>query len=406
MQRSLVLNSTNNFKTAFKPSLASSINLVFNAGTRFEDTQGVANVLKNFAFRDTKNRSSLRQVREAEAAGGVLYSSLTRDNLTLSADFIPGHEDLFISLLADVVKSTKFAPHEYKEVVKPAIDSEVNAAQRNPLIQAIDAAHTIAFRRGLGNSLFSASEQPVDLQDVKKFASKVYSADNVAFLTTGQSDFSSNLSSYFNDLTATGQVSSQPSKYFGGEQRYSLSHDGHSHPSAFIAWGSTSPSPAHNVLAELLGGQSNIKWSRGLSPLSAIEEGNVNALNFDYSDANLFGFTVESSTDLNVKTASQKAVAALKAVAQNGVESAQLQSAIAKSKFNYTLYADSAQGWKQLNGEGLINNNLKSLDQVLGEFDGVSTTSIQQAAAHLLDNKVTLVTVGGRDAPYADELHL
>lgn len=51
MQRSLVLNSTNNFKTAFKPSLASSINLVFNAGTRFEDTQGVANVLKNFAFR-------------------------------------------------------------------------------------------------------------------------------------------------------------------------------------------------------------------------------------------------------------------------------------------------------------------------------------------------------------------
>lgn len=232
----------------------------------------------------------------------------------------------------------------------------------------------------MGNSLFSASEQPVDLQDVKKFASKVYSADNVAFLTTGQSDFSSNLSSYFNDLTATGQVSSQPSKYFGGEQRYSLSHDGHSHPSAFIAWGSTSPSPAHNVLAELLGGQSNIKWSRGLSPLSAIEEGNVNALNFDYSDANLFGFTVESSTDLNVKTASQKAVAALKAVAQNGVESAQLQSAIAKSKFNYTLYADSAQGWKQLNGEGLINNNLKSLDQVLGEFDGVSTTSIQQVS--------------------------
>ena len=49
MQRSLALNS--NLKSAFKPSLASSVNVVFNAGTRFEDTQGVANVLKNFAFR-------------------------------------------------------------------------------------------------------------------------------------------------------------------------------------------------------------------------------------------------------------------------------------------------------------------------------------------------------------------
>lgn len=293
---------------------------------------------------------------------------------------MPGHEDLFLSLLADVVKSTKYSAHEYKEAVKPAIEAEVNSLQRNPLIQAIDAAHTIAFRRGLGNSLFSASESPVDLQDVKKFASKVYSADNIAFLTTGQSDLSSSLSSYFSQLSATGQVKSDASQYFGGEQRYNLSHDGHAQPSAFIAWGSTSPSAAHTVLAELLGGQSNIKWSRGLSPLSAIEEANVNALNFAYSDANLFGFTVESSTDVNVKKASQKAVSALKAVAQNGVESAQLKSAIAKSKFNYTLYADSAQGWKELNGSGLINNNLKSLEQVLGEYDGVSTASIQQVS--------------------------
>ncbi|TIA90547.1 hypothetical protein E3P99_01534 [Wallemia hederae] len=405
MQRSLARNS--NLKSAFKPSLASSVNVVFNAGTRFEDSQGVANVLKNFAFRDTENRSSLRQVREAEAAGGVLYSTLTRDNLTLSADFLPGHEDLFISLLADVVKSTKFNAHEYKESVKPAIEAEVNAAQHNPLIQAIDTAHTIAFRRGLGNSLFSASENPVDLQDVKKFASKVYSADNVAFLSTGQSDVSSTLSSYFSGLTTTGQVSSDKSHYFGGEQRFNLAHDGHANPTAFIAWGTTQPSAAHSVLAEFLGGQSsNIKWSRGTSPLSAIDEGDVKALNFEYSDANLFGFTVESNTDQNVKSASQKAVAALKAVADKGVESDKLAAAIAKSKFNYTLYADSAQGWKQLNGNGLINNNLKSLDQVLGEYDAVSTSSVQQAAAELLKNKVTLVTVGGRDLPYADELHL
>lgn len=49
MNRSLALN--NNLKSAFKPSLAGSLNVVFNAGTRFEDNQGVANVLKNFAFR-------------------------------------------------------------------------------------------------------------------------------------------------------------------------------------------------------------------------------------------------------------------------------------------------------------------------------------------------------------------
>ncbi|TIB94472.1 LuxS/MPP-like metallohydrolase [Wallemia mellicola] len=404
MNRSLALN--NNLKSAFKPSLAGSLNVVFNAGTRFEDNQGVANVLKNFAFRNTAERSSLRQVREAEAAGGVLYSTLTRDNLILSTDFLPQHQELFVQILADVVKSTKFTQHEYDEAVKPALQAEFNAAQQNALIQAIDTAHTIAFRRGLGNSLFSASEHPVKLEDVKAYASKVYSADNVAFLSTGPSDISSSLSKYFSGLSSTGQAQTQKSQYFGGEQRLNLPHEGHALPSAFISWGSNSSSPAHTVLAELLGSGSNIKWNKGLSPLAAIEEADVKAVNFEYSDASLFGFAVQSSSESNVKKASQKAVEAFKKIAQNGVESTQLQAAIAKSKFNYTLYADSADGWKQINGNGLINNNLKSLDQVLGEFDAVSTSSIQQAAADLLKNKVTLVTVGGRELPYADELGL
>lgn len=307
-----------------------------------------------------------------------MHSTLTRDNLILSADFLPQHQELFIEILADVVKSTKFTQHEYDEAVKPALQAEFNASQQNALIQAIDTAHTIAFRRGLGNSLFSASEHPVKLEDVKAYASKVYSADNVALLSTGPSDISSSLSKYFSGLSSTGQAQSAKSQYFGGEQRLNLPHDGHALPSAFISWGSTSLSPAHTVLAELLGSGSNIKWNKGLSPLAAIEEADVKAVNFDYSDASLFGFAVQSSSESNVKKASQKAVEAFKKIAQNGVESTQLQAAIAKSKFNYTLYADSADGWKQINGNGLINNNLKSLDQVLGEFDAVSASSIQQ----------------------------
>jgi ubiquinol-cytochrome c reductase core subunit 2 len=155
------------------------------AGSRFETKPGVAHALKNFAFKDTATRSALRTVREAELYGGVLSSTLGREHLALTAEFLPGDEAYFVEVLANVISSTKFTPHEFNESVSPSVQSESAAASTDPVTQAIDLAHSIAFRSGLGSSLLASPHSHVTLEDVKSFASSVFNKDNIVVLGTG-----------------------------------------------------------------------------------------------------------------------------------------------------------------------------------------------------------------------------
>ena len=91
------------FKFQHKPSLTSSFNVILNGGSKFESNQGISNGLKNFTFKNTLTRSSLRQARETESLGGILYSTLTRDNLILSAEFLPGNELSRTFVLCDII---------------------------------------------------------------------------------------------------------------------------------------------------------------------------------------------------------------------------------------------------------------------------------------------------------------
>ena len=290
----------------------------------------------------------------------------------------------------------------------PSIKSETNSALSDPIISAVEVAHSIAFRRGLGNSLYANDHNLPSLDQIKEFASKVYTSDNIGFLSTGpnSSTFSSLIPQHFSELKQSqdGELKPEQSLYHGGEQRLTPGH--HSTPTAFISWGSASTSPSLDILSTLLGGQSNIKWNKGLSPLAKIDNATVNAINFGYNDSSLFGFIVQASTDQNVKQASQQAVSTLQSIANDGIDADSLKSSIAKAKFNFTLQADTNDGWKHIVSKGLLKDQVKSLDETLQSYDSVTVDSIKNAASDLFRNKVTLVTVGGRDQPYADELGL
>ena len=87
----------------------SSVTVLVKAGSRFEPKRGVANALKNFAFKvchrltystciemepnqSTAKRSAIGTVRESELYGGVLSTSLGREHLALTAEFLRGDE--------------------------------------------------------------------------------------------------------------------------------------------------------------------------------------------------------------------------------------------------------------------------------------------------------------------------
>jgi ubiquinol-cytochrome c reductase core subunit 2 len=395
----------------------SSVTVVVKAGSRFETTPGVAHCLKNFAFKSTAQGSALKTIREAELYGGVLSSALSREHLFLSAEFLRGDEDHFLELLAAVLSSTKFSPHEYNELVLPTVQSESMAALQNPRILALDVAHQLAFRRGLGNSLFASPHSPVTAQQVRDYAQQAFAKSNLAVFGTGISTetLTKAVGSAFGSSSSAASGSSlsgSATQYYGGEHRLPLdAHSSGSQPAMVIAFGSNSaPTPELSVLSHLLGGTSGLKWAPGVSPLSLaadkIPGASAKAFVLPYSDAGLFGVVITAPTSEGVKSLSSEVVGLVQGL-QKEVKEEELKRAIAKAKFEAASATETRDGLLTTVVPQLIAGKLQSLEDAFSGFTKVSTSSVAKTAEQLFKNKPTVVAVGDLSVlPYADELKL
>lgn len=387
----------------------SSVTVLVKAGSRFETKDGVANALKNFAFKSTAKRSAIGTVRESELYGGVLSASLGREYLALSAEFLRGDEPFFVDLLTSFITSAKFTRHEFEEYVLRLIEADTEAAVENPTSRAIDVAHSLAFRSGLGKSLFAPAHNSLTVADVKAFASSSFTKGNVAVLGTGidQSTLSSLVEKAFASAPSASTTSStSPTSYFGGETRLQ-SH--HGPQTVFIGFGTTgSPSASLAALSAHLSPAPSVKWSKGISSIATgIPEGtSVQTVYLPYSDASLFGLLVQGSTAAGVKEAGKVAVQALKASA-SGLKEEDLKRAIAKAKFNAASASDNREGLVAALGSKILGGSDVTLESSFSSLDALNTSTFSKATSSLLASKPTYVVVGDAHAlPFADELGL
>ncbi|WWD17132.1 hypothetical protein CI109_101569 [Kwoniella shandongensis] len=395
------------------PAATSSLTVALKAGSRYESIPGVAHVLKNFAFKATDSASSLRTARETELYGGVLSASLTREHLFLSAEFLRGDEEHFLSVFSSLLSSSKYYPHELNELVLPVVESETLQAHASPSVLALDIAHSLAFRRGLGNSLYASPNYPVTIDDVKSFAHTASAKSNIAVIGTGISTeaLSSAVSSAFGSGSspAGSGLTGGATKYFGGEARLPL--DIHGPPTALptvvVAFGSSSPATADlKVLKQLLGGESSLKWSPGSSPLSQaaakIPGASAKAFLLPYSDASLFGVVVTAPTSVQTKTLAEEVVNVIKAAAK-GAKDDEVKRAVAKATFADAISSETLDGLVSSVGPALFAGGAIKPES----FSSVSASSVSKAATELLKAKPTVVAIGNVAVlPYADELGL
>ncbi|KAF9027523.1 LuxS/MPP-like metallohydrolase [Hymenopellis radicata] len=378
----------------------SSVTFLVKGGTRFESKAGVAHALKNFTFKSTKSRSALGSIRESELYGGVLSASLSREHLALTAEFLRGDEEFFVKLLTEFVQSAKFTRHEYEEYVAPIVESETAEAAGNPGVTAVDLAHALAFRNGLGASLFANHRVTVD--DVSAFAHSAFG--NVAVLGTGidQSVLSELVKRYSHAAQPSTSSASPASSYFGGESRVAA----HGVPTVFVGFGATGATSSNiAALNAYLSPTPSIKWSSGISPISsAIPTGTtVQTVYLPYTDATLFGFLIQGS---DVKTAGSAAVAALKAAAK-GLSKEDFAKASAKAKFAAASAVESREGLLNVLGSKVLSGSDASIDALLKPFDAVTSASVSKAASAFVAAKPIYVAVGDvATLPYADELGL
>ncbi|KAJ7634111.1 Metalloenzyme, LuxS/M16 peptidase-like protein [Mycena polygramma] len=386
-----------------QPTVA--VTILAKAGPRYQQKPGVAHALKNFAFKSTANRSALGTVRETELYGGVLSSTLSREHLALTAEFLRGDEEFFVDVLASVVASSKYYRHEYEELVLPTIESEVNALHADPATHAIELAHALAFRSGLGASLFASPATRVTAEDVQQFAATAFAKGNFAVLGTGisQSALASLVEAALTPKSTTASTT-PATAYFGGETRV----EGHGAPQTiFIGFGTAgSPAPELAALAAYLDPNPSIKWSRSSSPMLQAEGTSVQAVYLPYSDAALVGLLIQGPTTAAVREAGKAAVAALKGT--SGIKAEEVKSAVVKAKFRLASSADGRAGVVDVLGSKVLGGlSETSLESSLSALDKVTSAGFTKAATNLVKNKPVFVAIGDTQSlPFADELGL
>lgn len=271
---------------------------------------------------------------------------------------------------------------------------------------------------------------------VAAFAQAVYTKPNIAIVADGatQDNLSKWIDPFFRDVPSSStsplQLFTEATKYYGGEQRTSLS-GANALVIAFPGFNLSSDKADVAILTALLGGESNIKWSPGFSLLAqaaaAAPGATVVAKNLAYTDAGLLTIQVTGSP-VAVRKGAEEAVKALKSVAESGLTKEVLTKAIAKAKFDL-LSANELTGAGMVSaGNSLIHGGkifevasaLKSYEAVTADkVKAVSSDPIQthtfpfanvldlQAAKALLNGKATVAATGDLYVlPYAEEIGL
>ncbi|KAF8591657.1 ubiquinol-cytochrome C reductase complex core protein 2 [Ramaria rubella] len=392
----------------------SSVTFLVKAGSRYENIPGVAHVLKNFGFKNTVERSALRTVRESELHGGILSSSLTREHLSYTAEFLRGDEAYFVDVLSSILTSTRFTRYELEESVLPNVEAESTVARADPATHALELAHALAFRSGLGGSLFAAPHSHITVGDIQAYANSAFGKGNIAVIGTGiaQDTLARLIQKHLGSFVERTASTTTTTAYYGGETRVPFSeHAGQAPHTIFVGFGAPGKSSAElAVLAAHLSPTPSVKWSAGTSPLSATLPADTSAKTvlLQYTDATLFGLLVQGTSPQSVKEAGGVAVNALKnATTSKGINGEDLKKAVAKAKFLAASASEGREGLISSIGPSLLAGLEISLDSTLASFDKVNASTLTKTVADLTKAKPTFVAVGDTyRLPHPDELGL
>ena len=354
----------------------------------------------------------MRITRESELIGANLSSHVTREHIILNAQFLREDLPYFTDLLGEVLTKTKYTHYALPEQVIPLARLEYRAMTKSPSAIAADTIHSLAYRRGLGNTILAESETDMHYSLIKGYAAKSYVKQNIAIVATGanSAELDQLVSEHFADVPSGSAAQASESKYFGGEARVPFrSNIGH-----FVMGFPGAPAAPHApaeyiILGNLLGGMSSIKWSAGNSILgqAAASLGSSTkaiANHGAYSDAGLFSIYVMGPTS-TVKAAAKAALDALKKVSE-GVNPEELKRAVAQAKFNtYAAAEERTLSAETIARSLLLQGKTPDIEQIVSELENVTVDQLKKAAKKMLEAKPSVAAVGETHSlPYYDEL--
>jgi len=299
----------------------------------------------------------------------------------------------FIDFLASFLVSPKFTRHEFSEYVLPAVHSETSAASQYAPTHALELAHALAFRNGLGHSLYAEGQTTgsITAEDIRDLhARAVGNPSSIAILGTGIS--TETLAKLFEDAisahkTPTTPVPTAPAApattYHGGAARLASAHG----PQAiFIGFGSTASAsvPALHALAAHLNPAPALKWASSAAPVASGIPAGVHARSvlLPYSDATLIGVALEGTDGAALGKAAKAVVGAFKDAAAGGkVGKEELARAVARAKFQLAASVEAREGYVGTFGPKVLKGETASVQAALDGIQGVSGASLSQVSS-------------------------
>lgn len=363
---------------------------MLKAGSRYQPAPGVAHLLEQFAFKDTRARSALRLVRESELLGAQLSTKLTREHLILTAKFLREDLPYFVQAFSDVASGTLYYDFELAELVGPVASLQSAEAYSDATYTALEGAYAAAFRTGLGNALLVDKTDSVTAEDVARYGLASFTKANASIAAKGVTpeDLAELVDSKFASVSAGVENTASPSKFYSGETRVKTSGD-----SALVLAFPAAPSAGLTALSYALGGSSSVKWSLGQSLLSVASGktgASISAKVDNFSDASLLSISVTGESAAVITEGAKEAVKAVTAAAQ-GLSKEAVTAALAQAKFADISARESS---------------IVYATQVpAADFSAVSADSIKKTAEELVSGTKVLSVVGETyKLPYADEL--
>jgi ubiquinol-cytochrome c reductase core subunit 2 len=301
----------------------------------------------------------------------------------------------FVDVLASFLASPKFTRHELNEYVLPAVHSESAAATLSAPTHALELAHALAFRNGLGNSLYADAHATATItaEDVRDLhARAVGNPNGVAVLGTGISTESlaklleSSYSAAHKKTPATTTThethASPATAYHGGATRIASAHG--AQQAIFIGYGSTSTTSVHalHALAAHLNPSPSLKWSTSsTSPLASSLPSGISAhsILLPYTDASLIGVMLTGTDASALKEGAKAVVKAFRDTAEGkGVGKEELGRAVARAKFQVAAAVEGREGMVGTFGPKVLGGEKVSVQTVLEGVQGVSGTTLSQ----------------------------
>jgi len=398
----------------------SRLSLCVYSGSRNETSSnlGITHVAKNAAFNSSGGRSALRVTREMQAVGGGFDAAHNREFLSRNSVFLRSKlHDVLENITGSMTAPENMPWHFAAVAAQTRLDN--GALASDGIAENLEEAHKVAFRTGLGNSLFCSDLNVGGFSstDLDEFAAETYvgKKTTIVGLDCDHDELLRCVQETMSGLEDGVTTHSAPAAYFGGNSHIQTSN-GLAHLSVTAAGPGlfSADLAAFSVLQHILGAGSYMKWGSNTvsSRLNAASQAvategaplAVNCVNANYSDSGLFGvYAIAIPAD--IANVAKAAVGQIQAVASGGISVEELQRAKNQATGSLVMGTESkANVLDDVAKQMMFTGAVSTVGQAVSNIANVTVADVQRVAASLTASPTLVATGNTSESPYLEDL--